>query len=171
MGKEFDSQNTPAGQSPDSVPASVRRKPARTLWIIAAVFFAFVIFVFVSHREETINWVRDYETGLELARKRKKPVLLAFYKQFTRYTTDTFENTYKNAGVIEYVEANFIPILIDVDEHPDIAELYEVGYYPSHFIKRPDGNDVFGPLIGYDPPALFITKLKNLLSKMESAGK
>ncbi|MHC4619361.1 MAG: DUF255 domain-containing protein, partial [Planctomycetota bacterium] len=148
-----DKPNQPSG---NDVSTSGGRKPHRGLWLILAAFLAFVIIVFVTHREKTINWVEDYQAGLQLARRQNKPVLLAFYKQFTRYTTPTFEDTYTSPKVIEFVETNFVPILINVDEQPEIAELYKVGYYPSHFIKRPDSNDVLGPLVGYDPPDRFI---------------
>jgi hypothetical protein len=163
--------DTPNQPSRNTVSTSTKPKARRGLWVILAAFLAFVIIVFLTHKEKTINWVEDYQAGLQLARQRNKPVLLAFYKPFTRYTTDTFRYTYTSPKVIEFVETNFIPILINVDEQPKIAELYNVGYYPSHFIKRPDSNDAFGPLVGYDPPDRFILEVNNLLEKVNSAGK
>ena len=65
----------------------------------------------------------------------------------------------------KYVEANFVPIFIDVDKQPAIAEQYNVGYYPSHYVKLPDSEEVFGPRVGHDPPALFIKELKKLLDR------
>jgi hypothetical protein len=163
--------DTPNQPSRNTVSTPGKPGPRRGLWLVVAVFLAFVMIVFLTHREKTINWVEDYQAGLELARKHNKPVLLAFYKQFTRYTTDTFQDTYTSPKVITFVETNFVPILINVDEQPKIAELYNVGYYPSHFIKRPDSNDVFGPLVGYDPPDRFILEVTNLLRKMKSEDK
>jgi len=147
-----------------------RPKKNRGLLLIFLVFFAFVTVVLLTQRKDTIDWVEDYQTGLRLAREQHKPVLLAFYRKLTRYTTDTFQDTYTDPGVIEYVQANLVPVLIDVDEHPDIAAQYKVGYYPSHYVKYPDSNDVFGPMIGYDPPGLFIKKLKGLMERLQSAG-
>ena len=34
-------------------------------------------------QEETIDWVRDYQAGVEQAEKENKPILLAFYKKQT----------------------------------------------------------------------------------------
>ncbi|HUW18223.1 MAG TPA: DUF255 domain-containing protein [Sedimentisphaerales bacterium] len=170
MVKEPDSQDVSPRQ-PAAPAAPAKTKSYRALWIVILVFAAFVATIFLTHKEETVNWVQDYQTGLKLAQEQKKPVLLAFYKQFTRFTTDTFENTYNSPKVIEFVETNFIPILINVDEQPKIAEQYKVAYYPTHYIKRPDSNDLFGPLVGYDPPDRFIKELKNLIKKMESSGK
>jgi hypothetical protein len=158
-------------QIPQDAHGATKSKSARGLLLVFLVFFAFVTVVFLTQRKDTIDWVEDYETGLKLAREQNKPVLLAFYKKFTRFTTDTFEDTYTDPGVIEYVEANLVPILIDVDKHPEIAKRYEVGYYPSHYVKHPDSDDTFGPMVGYDPPKLFIKKLKSLMDRMQSSGK
>lgn len=102
-----------------------------------------------------------------MARKQNKPVLLTFYKQFTRMSTDAFNDTYKNPDVKKFVEQNFIPILIDVDKQPEIAKRYNINYYPTHYVKRPDSDDIVGSRLGYDPPSLFIKELKLLLQKTE----
>jgi len=169
--KEFNNQNTSAQQVPQNVPHSSGKKQSRALWIILLAFFAFVVIVFLTERRDMIDWVEDYEAGIKLAKQQNKPVLLAFYKLHTRFSTDTWQNTYNNPKVIEYVEANFVPILIDVDKQPEIAKRYHISYYPTHYIKQPDSDELFGPQVGYDPPALFIKKLKNLLKKMELSGK
>lgn len=168
---EEDLENSAAeSQIPQRMQAA-KSKSSRGLLLIFLVFFAFVTVVFLTQRKDTIHWIEDYQTGLKLAREQNKPVLLAFYKKFTRFTTDTFEDTYTDPKVIEYVEANFVPILIDVDKHPDIVERYGVSYYPTHLIKYPDSNDTFGPMLGYDPPALFIKKLKGLMERLQSSRK
>ena len=168
--KEFNNQDASARQVPQNAPPSGQKKQSRALWILLLVFFAFVATVFLTQHRDTIDWVEDYEAGIKLAKQQNKPVLLAFYKQFTPMSTDTFQNTYNNPDVIKYVEANFIPILIDVDKHPEIAKRYNIGYYPTHYVRQPDSDQLFGPRLGYDPPGLFIVEMKNLLKKMELSG-
>ena len=161
--KEFDNRDVSATQTPKEAQPSAGKKQSRTLWIIILVFIMFVVIVFLTEHRDTIAWVEDYYAGLETARRQNKPILLAFYKQFTPMSTDTWQNTYTNRSVIEYVEANFVPILIDVDKQPEIARRYNINYYPTHYIKLPDSEQLLGPMLGYDPPGLFIKKLKNLL--------
>lgn len=168
--KEFNNQNTSAQQVPQNVPHSSGKKQSRALWILFLVFFGLAAIVFLTQHKDAIDWVEDYEAGIKLAKQQNKPVLLAFYKLNTRYSTDTWQNTYNNPDVKKFVEANFIPILIDVDKQPEIAKRYHIGYYPTHYIKQPDSDELFGPMLGYDPPALFIKKVKNLLKKMELSG-
>ncbi len=171
MNEESDNQGVSAQQTPQSVPAAGGEKKSRALWAVLLVFLGFVLIVFLTEREDMISWVEDYDAGIKLAKQQNKPVLLAFYKLNTRFSTDTLENTYTDPKVIKYVEANFIPILIDVDKQPKIAERYEVGYYPTHYIKWPDSDKLFGPMLGYDPPAVFIEKLKGLFEEMKASGR
>lgn len=160
-----DQHAPPSAQPPHTA------RHSRPLLILFLAFLILVTLVFVFQRTDKINWIEDYDTGIKLAEKQNKPVLLAFYKQFTPMSTDTFRNTYTHPDVIDYVHRNFIPILIDVDKHPEIAERYNIGYYPTHHIKPPHSDEFFGPMIGYDPPATFIKKLKDLLNKMNPSEK
>jgi len=107
----FNNQDTPNPARPEDINAPTRKKPLRALLIVFLIFSAFIVTVFLTQRKVPIDWVEDYEEGLELAKKQNKPVLLAFYKQFTRMSTSTFNNTYNNPDVKEFVEQNFVPIL------------------------------------------------------------
>jgi len=168
--ERLSNQDTSTPAKPENVLPSTGKKRSRALWIIFLVFLAFVATVFLTQRRDSIAWIEDYEAGLKLAKHQNKPVLLAFYRQFTTLSTRAFNNTYNNPGVKKFVEQNFIPILIDVDKQPEIAKRYNVNYYPTHYIKRPDSDEIFGPMVGYDPPSLFIKKLKDLLEKMDASG-
>ncbi|MHC4159481.1 MAG: thioredoxin family protein [Planctomycetota bacterium] len=170
MAQEESNNNNGSGkQKPEHIPPSVEKKRSQGLWILLLVFLVFVAAVFLTQRQDTINWVKDYEAGMKLARQQKKPVLLTFYKLHTRFCSDMSQNTYNNPDVIEYVESNFVPIFIDVDKQPEIARLYNVDYYPTHYIKQPDSNDLIGPHLGYDVPLVFIQKLEDLIAKTDSS--
>lgn len=169
--KDLNSQDGPIQQESDNIARPSGKKHHRALWLLFLVFFAFVAITFFARDTDTIDWVKDYKVGIELAKQQNKPVLLAFYKLHTRFCSDMSQNTYNNPEVIAYVEANFVPILIDVDKQPEIAERYHIGYYPTHYIKPPDSDELIGPHVGYDEPPVFIQKLKDLLKQMESPAK
>lgn len=163
--KESHNNGGSSGQTGGSDPTKNKSKQTHGLWVIFLVFAVFVGIVFLTQRKETIDWVKDYQAGIKLATEQNKPILLTFFKQNIGYCTYMEQNTYNNAAVKKYVESNFIPIFIDVDKQPAIAKQYEVGYYPSHYVKLPDSEEIFGPRVGYDPPSLFIRQLKKLLAK------
>ncbi len=152
-------------------PQTPPKKSSRQILILFGVFFVFLILVIIFQNTASINWVEDYEAGMKLSKEQNKPILFSFIKQLNRFSDDTRNDTYKNAKVIEYVEKNFVPILIDVDKEPELAEKYKIGYWPTHYLKHPKSEELFGPRIGYDPPKLFLEQIKKLQKKMEAAVK
>jgi hypothetical protein len=149
-------ENTLKGHSPE-------KKPSRTLLPFFFVFLVFITIIFLTQRKTTISWIENYQDGIELAKKQNKPVLVAFYKSYI--STNTLERIYTNRYVKKYIEARFIPILVDADKQPEIAKLYNVNSFPAHYIKQPEGNVIFGP-IASPPPNDFVAELKVLMDNM-----
>lgn len=144
---QADNNDVSTGQTPKEAPPSAGKKQYRALWIIILVFTIFVVTVFLTQNREQIDW-KDYNTGIELAKQQNKPALLCFFKQYTHFSSEMWQNVYNKPDVKEYVEANFVPILIDVDKQPEIARRYNVTYYPTHYVEDPNTNQIDGPFIG-----------------------
>ncbi len=165
---EDTNQNTNSSQR-SQLPKSKPKN--RTLLIIVLVFAAFWTVVLLTQKKESINWVEDYEAGVELAEQENKPLLLVFYKPNAPMYNDAANNTYNNPQVKEYVESNFVPILINVVDRPDLAKKFRIDYCPTHYVKGPDNDTLFGPRLGWDPPDLFITEMQNLLDQLNKSRK
>jgi hypothetical protein len=163
--KESDSNNhnVPAEQELQKTQSPAKKNSYRTLGIIFLLFLGFIAVVFLTQNSDMINWFEDYHAGVEAAKQQNKPIFLAFYKSYI--PTKTLEEIYSNQHIKEFIEARFVPILIDVSKNPEIAKLYNVSLYPAHYIKQPDSNEAFGP-IGYRPPLDFIPALKGLMTEM-----
>ncbi|MFA5238670.1 MAG: hypothetical protein WC476_03035 [Phycisphaerae bacterium] len=138
------------GRTPKESKPSGGKKQSRMLWIVILVFMIFIAFVFLTENkgDPTSWWNKDYYAGIKLAKQKHKPALLCFFKQGTRFSSDMWQGVYNTPDVRKYVEANFIPILIDVDKQPEIAERYNVSYYPTHYVECPDSNQTDGPFLG-----------------------
>ncbi|MFA5553196.1 MAG: DUF255 domain-containing protein [Phycisphaerae bacterium] len=155
--------------SPQTTQKSKKNKKSHPLLIIILIFAAFWTFVFITQKKDPIKWIEDYQTGVELATKENKPLLLVFYKINAPMYTAAAQDTYKNPKVKQYVENNFVPVLINVDKEPDIARLYNISYYPTLYVKEPNSDESFGPRLGYDPPDLFISEVQILLDKLKKS--
>lgn len=171
MSNESNNQDTSAEQALQFPSSSAPKKKTRSLLIILCVFVGFVTIVFLTQKKEMIDWVEDYQAGLEQARKQNKPVLLAFYKLHTRFCSLMDQNTYNNPEVKKYVEETFVPVLIDVDKQPEIARKFKIDYYPTHYVKFPDSSEMAGPQMGYDVPNKFIQILEEFLEQLKQAEK
>ncbi len=172
--KSLNSQDSPMqGESCKSVPVG-GKKHHRALWVIFLVFFVFVAITFLTRDTDTIDWVENYQAGIKLAEQQNKPVLLAFYNKNISYCWAMDQYVYNNPEVIKYAEADFIPILIDVDKQPEIVKQYNIGYYPTHYVGYPDGNELklSEPIIGCVPnPRLFIERVAHLLNTIKQSNK
>jgi len=142
------------------------QKKTRPLLIMFLVFAALVTLVFLTQKKEPISWL-DYEAGMDLAKQKNKPVLLAFIKLGSSMYTSMANDSYKTATIKEFVEQNFVPILIDVDKQPDLAKKYSIDYYPTHFAIDPQTSKISEPTKGYDTPSVFMQKLKLLLDQLK----
>jgi len=140
--------DVPTDQTSKQAPPSTKKKQSRALWIVILAFIVFVVIVFLTQHRESIAWIEDYNTGIELAKRQNKPALLCFFKQYTHFSSEMWQGIYNKPDVKKYIEANFIPILIDVDKQPEIARRYKVTYYPTHYIENPSTNEIDGPFVG-----------------------
>lgn len=165
---QADEHDVSIGRTSEEPPPDTGKKQSRTLWIIILVFIVFVVMVFLTERKGSINWVEDYHTGIELAKQQKKPALLCFFKQGTRFSSDMWQGVYNKPEVQKYVEANFIPVLIDVDKQPEIASRYGVTYYPTHYVEYPGTKEIDGPFLGSHRLFEFIKKPRNFTEKKDS---
>ena len=165
---QSDNHDVSTGQTPKEAPPSAGKKQSRALWIIILVFIIFVAIVFLTEYREPIAWIEDYHTGIELAKQQNKPALLCFFKQHTHYSSQMWQNVYNKPSVKEYVEANFVPILIDVDKQPEIARRYNVTYYPTHYVENPNTNQIDGPFTGAFRLFEFIKRPRKFTQKNNS---
>lgn len=141
-----------------------KKNSRKSLLVILVVFVVFVTIVIIKQEKGSIDWITDYNTGFELAKKQNKPILIAFHKKFAPMSTEMNQDTYVNKRIAKYIEDKFIPIYIDVDKQPKIAQLFNVGYYPTHYIIYHDSEKRLGPLLGYDVPRIFMEKIERLLN-------
>ena len=163
--------DTSASEVPEDV-SSARRKQWLPLFVLFLAFVGIVTLVFLTQKKETIDWIEDYQAGIKLSEQQNKPILLVFHNQNVSFCWAMEQHVYNHPDAIKYVEANFIPILIDIDKQPEIIKKYNVSYYPTFYVKYPDSNELSAPIIGCIPkPKLFIERISKLLDTIKQPNK
>ncbi len=110
--------------------------------------------------KELIAW-REWSTGaFEEARRSKKPVILDITAVWCHWCHVMDETSYSDEGVAELIKRLYIPVRVDVDRRPDIAERYSFGGYPTTALLTSEGVVITGGT--YVPPE----QLKDLLQSV-----
>jgi len=173
---EFNNTDLPNQPGENRDPAAKANMPAQTnskaKWIIPCVFISFVTIVFLTQRTAELNWIEDYQAGVEQAKKENKPLLMFFYENryFGRFTKPMFENTFTDPETVEFIHDNFIPILVDVKKQPDIAEHFKYDYDPTSLVVLPETEEVVQISSGWLPGS-YIDWMQKALAKIQQQNK
>ena len=71
---------------------------------------------------------------------------------------------YEDPKVMEYVETFFVPIEIDIQEHPD-KKGYQVFGTPTYYFLDANGEQIGRMFVGGAKPDGFVTKLKEVMQE------
>jgi thiol:disulfide interchange protein DsbD len=122
--------------------------------------------------QKLIAWNSDVNKALNRARQEKKPVMMVFTASWCPSCRKMQDSTFTHTAVIER-SGDFIPLRIDVDENPDIAESYNgnarkyggVGI-PNTLFLSPEGNNL-RHTIGYLGPDRFLSLMDSVFHAIQ----
>jgi thioredoxin-related protein len=96
-----------------------------------------------------IEW-HPYEAGMARSRFEKKKALVYFYTDSCPYCTQMEKMTFSNPEVASLLNRNFIPIRVNAEREPAVANLFRVKGFPDIWFMTEAG-DVIGHRPGYMP--------------------
>ncbi len=73
------------------------------------------------------------------ARHERKPVLLSITATWCQSCLEMERTTYADPSVATFINKQFVPIRVDVDERPDVSERYSLGGWPTTAFLTPGG--------------------------------
>jgi uncharacterized protein YyaL (SSP411 family) len=115
-----------------------------------------------SLRKVRINW-RDWnEESFKVAEREGKLVLLNLSATWCHWCHIMDETSYSDPEIIDIINSKFVPVQINIDRRPDIAERYNFGGSPTTAFLTPEGEVVTGGT--YIPPE----KLKPMLGQVRA---
>ena len=154
---------------PEKAGKGAKKKQPTAIWVIVLIFVIFVTMVFLTQNRASINWTEDYNAGIQQARQAGKPVLMMMYKDRAagRFTRVMFEEVFTVPAVGDFLNKNFVPILIDVVKQPDIAKKYNYDYEPTHLVINPESEEIVKTILGPRTPRVFIETLEDGLGKIK----
>ncbi|MDX1569668.1 MAG: DUF255 domain-containing protein [Xanthomonadales bacterium] len=89
-----------------------------------------------------VPWLDSEVEAFQRARAENKPVLLYLEAVWCHWCHVIDRETYGNAEVAELINGHFIPVRIDQDARPDLANRYRDYGWPATIWFTPDGRDM-----------------------------
>jgi len=106
-----------------------------------------------------IQWAKDYQSGMKLAKAQNKPVLFIVSRDTCKYCIILDQTTLKDNKVVKALDRDFIAIRSWLNEDDYVPEdLYAPGL-PTIWFLLPDGTPMYQPLMGMIDSANFIEAL------------
>ena len=110
-----------------------------------------------------IEW-QSFADGMSRGKFENKKVFLHFYAEWCAACKVMEEKTFKDPGVIASLNANFIPIKVDVDREKQTSAMFKVQLLPDTFFLAAD-SDIIGHRPGYISPEQLKVILKMLMNE------
>ncbi|MBK9929671.1 MAG: thioredoxin family protein [Saprospiraceae bacterium] len=129
-----------------------------------------LIFIFVGHlaaeQAEVIFFNGTVESAREKARNESKLYFIEFYAKWCEPCKWMDEHTFKNTALSSYVDANYVPVKVDVENIDGFVwkQKYKVQYLPTIIILNGEGN-----MLGKYEKSLAASDLLKILQNHRSA--
>jgi thiol-disulfide isomerase/thioredoxin len=99
-----------------------------------------------------IQWQTDLHAAHRLSRQTNRPMLFVFGADWCTWCKKLEKTTLTDRELVTYINANFVPIHIDADRDPRVAEILEAEAFPCAVVLSPNA-DLLGRINGFKDPA------------------
>lgn len=94
--------------------------------------------VSVTDESVSIDWVKDYNAGLETAKKEGKPVMVFFTAPWCGYCVRLIKEVFSH-DMVAKASKNLVNVWVNIDRKKNIANAYGVRGVPQVYFLDPDG--------------------------------
>lgn len=140
----------------------------QALLLIFAGLAAVAAFSYLTRPQEKVLWRSDFAAAQREAKQTGKPMLLDFSAKWCGPCQDMRRTTWSSAKVANAL-GDYVPVQIDVDAHPDLAQQFNAQGIPHLVLLDSSGNlvkwtegemppDEFLQWLGPKPPAAAATQ-------------
>ena len=117
-----------------------------------------------------IAWTNSLDAAQKKAAREKKIVLVDFMAEWCGPCKQMLATTYKDKTVVARAGKQFVPVLIDVDQQPKLAQKYNVEAIPTVIFLNGSGK-VLHRSMGYHDAKTFLKMMDQAAGKKTIAQK
>ena len=126
--------------------------------IALILFFSPPTWAVGQEKTKGISWA-GYEKGITMAEQQGKKIFLYFHADWCTYCKKMELTTFKDKGVIDYLNEHYIAIIVDSDKERKIASRFGVRGLPTTWFLKSDTNKL-SSMPGYIDSNRLLTILK-----------
>ncbi len=130
-----------------------------------------MLLVATSVMAANVQWAKDYQTGIKMAKQQHKPVLFVVSRDTCKYCVMLDKQTLSNPVVAKALNRDFIAIRSWLNEGDYVPEdLYAPGL-PTIWFLLPDGTPMYQPLMGMIKSKNFLEALAIVKTEFDKLNK
>jgi thiol:disulfide interchange protein len=114
-------------------------------------------------RRGSISFVRGFDLGRRIAAERQLPCLVFFTAGWCTYCKRMEATTFSDAAVAQ-LASQFVCVLVDADEEPEVCRRLQVSGYPTVELISPTGTSL-GRMTGWQSAPGFVHSLQAALHR------
>lgn len=113
-----------------------------------------------------IAWRKDADEALDASARENKPLLVMVTAEWCGYCHKMLRHTFPNPKVAARVNDEYVPILLDADEYPELIQKLKIGAMPTVLIVAPD-RKIIRRISGFKTAAQFDATLSSLTDAIQ----
>lgn len=129
--------------------------------LILIILGIFAIAVSANFAQGTLNNTTDFQKAIDDAQKQNKTIMLVFDQKGCYYCDLFKEDVLSNSEVISELNEDYITVIIDVNQQPQLASKYKVYGTPTIVFIDANENQI-DRIEGYVDADEFLDILKGL---------
>lgn len=102
----------------------------------------------LSHAAEKVEWRTDYDSARKEAAEKNQPLFLDFGTEDCVHCRRMDQITFRDPAIIKMLNERFIPLKIDANREPRLAQSLRIQAYPTFIIAGHDGK-ILGWIEGF----------------------
>jgi thioredoxin-like negative regulator of GroEL len=114
---------------------------------------------------QEVQWRYEYNSARKEAEAKGLPLVLDFGTDNCFYCRKLDESTFRDPTVVQVMNEKFIPLKINADRDPNLAQMLQVQLYPTLVLAAPDGK-ILGRMEGYQDATRFYENLQRALASV-----
>jgi len=138
------------------------RNPTKRLGLLSSVFCLLSSVFCAQAAADEVDWRSDYNTARKEAADKERPIILDFGFEGCKYCRLLDGTTFRDAEVIKRLNGKFVPIRIDIQKDPTLAEKLGLQMYPTIIFASHEGH-ILGKIEGHQEADKFKENLERVL--------